>query len=94
MITVMTIQRKQYIAESKNLSMGGIFLLNAKPLPSGTRGLLVFTIESRGAGKNVAFRFKVVRTQPQQDGSSGMGVEFVDMTDDNKRELAEIIGPL
>ena len=90
-ITLMTLQEKSYIAQSENLSLGGMFLLKDEPLPPGTQGLLSLTVETAGTKKDITTKFKVVHNKPSETGAPGMGVAFVDMYEEDRTLLETVL---
>lgn len=65
---------------SRDLSMGGIFLETNKRVPAGTRVELVLTHPI--TKKELSIDSKVART-----AADGLGIEFMDLTDDMRRNL-------
>ncbi len=93
-IVMVTAQKESHVIVSENLSLGGIFLVSENPYPPGTEGLLVITFRKGGVRKDVSTTFRVVHNHPSQQGSRGMGVTFIDMTDESKNLLKKIVDTL
>ena len=85
---------QQLITDSENISTGGVFLLTDEPYPLGTCGLLKIMVGLSDMKKEINSKFIVSHiTQPER-GTEGMGVEFIDMPEDEKVLLEELIGQI
>ena len=90
MITVITEDGKSFISKSDNLSIGGVFLITEKPLPPGTEGVLSLMIDTGKGKKEISSKFKVVHNNSPQKWLTGMGVEFIDLSDEVKAIIPEL----
>jgi len=90
MITVTTQDGKAFIAQSDNLSLGGIFLITGEPLAPGTEGVLTMMVNMGGEKKEISCRFKVVHNNGPQKWLPGMGVEFIDLSDEAKAIIPKL----
>ena len=69
------------VAYAANLSRGGVFLETAELFPVGTN--LVIRLAVREAMPlELAARVAWIRDTPNQDGPVGMGLEFIELTED------------
>jgi c-di-GMP-binding flagellar brake protein YcgR len=90
-ITLITSEEKIYAAQSENLSMGGIFVVSQTPLAPGAQGLLNLTVNVEGLKKDVSTKFRVVHNQRSQNGSEGMGLEFLTLSEQDQAVLNQVI---
>ena len=75
-----------------NLSHAGIFLATHHPLPIGTVARLRFTLPGEG---EIAVKGRVAWINAYRPGGNnpnpGMGVEFLDLTEDHKDKIVRIV---
>jgi uncharacterized protein (TIGR02266 family) len=77
---------------STDVSLGGIFLESDVPLKLGTRVFLSFTL--REAEPPIRATGQVVRVERESSGSLpviGMGVQFLDLSDEAKQQIQKYI---
>ncbi len=72
-----------------NLSAGGMFIRTAEPLPQGSMVYLQFRL--RDGAKLIEGLGRVVRVNPPDHPTPGMGVEFINLDRDSRRLIDEII---
>lgn len=90
-VTLVTLKERVYIYQSENLSMSGIFLESEKPLPPGTEGFLSMIVKNNSNMRKINTRFRVVHNHPGTGGAAGMGVEFVDVENEFRSLLKEML---
>lgn len=79
-----------FYVESSDVSMGGLFLDSDIPLKTGTMMFLSFTIP--GHKRPVRVTGQVVRRGVADvDGSSGMGIRFVGLSEMARKRLEEFL---
>jgi uncharacterized protein (TIGR02266 family) len=79
-----------YAGVSADVSVGGIFVSTKDPLPEGTEVALYFTL---GGGHTLHAEGTVRWTRGRSDDfSSGMGVAFTRLSDDDRRAVADFCG--
>ena len=91
-IILVTRTEQQFITESENICTGGVFVVTDEPMPVGTCGLLKIMVGLSDMKKELNAKFIVSHIAQSDDGSEGMGVEFVDMPRDERVLLEELIG--
>ena len=69
-------------APARNISMGGMFICTTKPHPVGTKVYLQFALESGDIVAEGWGRVSHVSEQGKHE-ERGMGIEFVNIDDDN-----------
>ena len=76
-----------------NISMGGMFIKTANPLPTGTKFDLELSIGKDG--KKISALGEVVWTKEFSTGGdkrpSGMGIRFIELHGDSKKFIKEFI---
>lgn len=91
LVTLSTVYGRSYITQSENISMGGVFLVKDNPLPVNTRGTLAIKFDIATIKKEISSSFRVTHNALSQKGTPGMGVEFIDMSEDDKLILKEVL---
>lgn len=91
-IILVTPTKHQLITDSVNISTGGVFLVTDEPLPVGTCGFLKVMVRLTDMKKEINSKFFVSHTTQSDFGAEGMGIEFIDMPEDQKALLEELIG--
>jgi len=73
-----------------NLSSGGLFISTPEPLSEGTELFLALQLPS---GETVEIKGKVkwVRQNEIEDERAGMGIEFVDLKDEDAGKLKKLL---
>jgi len=77
---------------SSDISAGGMFLQTQEPLPKGTPLDLQFSLPNRN--QPLKFQAEVVRVVPPSPDSplpSGMGIRFVNLAEDIRRQIREFV---
>jgi len=77
---------EQTVSRVRDLNVGGLYILTNQPLPTGERVSVLFSVaegEIRGSA--------TVRNQVPGDG---MGVEFVDMSEESNARLETLVARL
>ncbi len=72
-----------------NISLGGMFIRTTAPRPKGDMIYLHFALDD--GDKLIEGLGKVVHVNPPDHPAPGMGVEFVDLDDNSRRLIDEII---
>lgn len=73
-----------------DLSRGGIFISTPEPLKSGSE--VTLTINSKdGEPVEVKGLVRWLREDEIADGKSGMGIEFVNISNDDRKKIEDII---
>jgi type IV pilus assembly protein PilZ len=86
---------KDFLVEySRNISRGGIFLTTPEPLAEGSKLRLVFYLPD--SSKEINIIGKVIHSLTREKGrlrgqEPGMGIEFIDFSPSNKREISQYI---
>ena len=91
LVTLSTMQGRSYISESENISMGGIFLVKDNPLPVDTRGSLSIKFDIEKVKKEISAKFRVTHNGLSQKGTPGMGIEFIDLSQEDKLVIKEVL---
>jgi uncharacterized protein (TIGR02266 family) len=73
-----------YFRRTGNVSLGGVFFEQSIPHAHGTRVRLRFALPAEGPPLQVAA--EIVNTPVSKDGL-GMGLRFVDLSDDDRKTL-------
>jgi len=73
-----------------DLSRGGIFISTPEPLKSGSEVSLTITSKD-GEPFEVKGLVRWLREDEIADGKSGMGIEFVNISDNDRKKIEEII---
>lgn len=76
---------------SKNLSLGGAFLVSDLLLEKGTRVYLEFTLPNRSILIIVKGEIVWTKDEVEEGASGGMGVRFLNLDSESKRILTEFI---
>ncbi len=85
-------KRDRFMAQSRDVSASGMFLSTTRLYPVGSRARVVLTLPDDPAP--LTCEVEVVRHgDPRRDGTSGMGVRFVDVPDDDRARLERALGP-
>ena len=74
-----------------NLSPGGLFIRTDRPLKRGSTITLDFTIPSIDHHFSMNGRVAWIRNQGDENGLQGRGVEFLDVTEKNTRQLIQFV---
>jgi uncharacterized protein (TIGR02266 family) len=77
---------------SYNLGAGGIFIHTQSILPRGSVVVMNFTLPE--TGEKFEVKGQVMWTQevaPEAEASTGMGVQFMNLSEDQRRILAEYV---
>ncbi|MBN1257681.1 MAG: protein kinase [Planctomycetes bacterium] len=82
-------QQDEYIAKLENLSENGAYILTASPLPPGSFVNLNFEMKP-GAGSRVE-ALGIVRWNDNTPGNIGMGVQFLEVSTNNRRNLNDYV---
>ena len=80
-------ERETYFQRCTNLSAGGLFLDRTIPHPVGTIVRLQFTLPDEAAP--IETRGEIVNAAEGE--RLGMGVKFLDLSDDTKARIAEFV---
>lgn len=80
--------RDLLLSKLQDFSENGAFVSTPKPLPVGTVVNLEFTLESRAARVHV---LGIVRWHSPSSDDPGMGVQFIEVSTDDKRNMREYI---
>ena len=72
-----------------NLSAGGMFLRSQEPLPEGSMVYLQFRL--RDGSPLIEGLGRVVHVNPPEHPVPGMGIEFVNLDDDSRRRIDDIL---
>lgn len=81
-----------YVGFSEDISEGGVFVATYAPRPVGERLSVQFKLP--GQGRVMTVDTEVAWSVPQRedhDGGVGMGLRFVNLTDDDRRALTQFI---
>lgn len=87
-IDVSSEQRAEYMTRVENLSENGAFVLTSTPLPMGTFVKLAFRLE--GGNTRVAV-LGIVRWRDLSPGNVGMGVQFLEVSTSDKKDLRSYV---
>lgn len=87
MVTVISSSGKSFISHSENLSTSGIFVVLDDPLPVGEHGLLSVIFDGQSRKQEIHYKFEVTHTHSTCNGSIGMGLRFLDLTEGEKQLL-------
>ena len=74
---------------TKDLSVGGIFLLTEEDIPIGTN--LDLEIAVQGMKDLIKLKGKVVRAEREGEKLVGFGVQFVDVARDDSKKLKKLL---
>jgi len=80
-----------------DVSMNGVFVLTAKPMPIGTKGKFVMTLSVGMRQEDIKGDFEVVRVVSLDEGLSdtergaGMGLKFTFLEPDSSELLFQVI---
>jgi len=77
---------------SKNLSLGGAFLVSDLLLETGTRVYLEFTLPHRPTLIIVKGEIVWAKDEVEEEVSGGMGIKFLNLDSESKKYLTEFIG--
>jgi len=82
-----------HYAETRDISMNGLFLVSDTTYPIGTIGHLTITLSSGQERLRISARCEVTRvtTSNAQSEPSGFGVKFLDLDTDSSISLFNII---
>lgn len=72
-----------------NISLGGIFIRTREPRDRGSMIYLQFRLKD--GSKLIEGLGKVVHVNPPESPAPGMGVEFVNLDDESRRLIKEIV---
>lgn len=90
-VTLITLKERSFVSQSENLSLSGQYLVKENPLPPGTRGLLTMNIITGQSKKNISSEFEVIHNHINREGIPGMGIKFIEMSEENKEFIALLI---
>jgi Tfp pilus assembly protein PilZ len=93
-VIVVTSTEQQFIADSENICTGGMFLVTDEPFSVGTCGLLKMIVGLSDMKKEINSKFVVSHVTQHESGAEGMGVEFVDMPENERVLLEQLIGDI
>jgi serine/threonine protein kinase/DNA-directed RNA polymerase subunit RPC12/RpoP len=79
---------RDYLARLTDLSENGAFVSNTDPLPVGTFVRLNFALEGSGGRVNV---LGLVRWRDERPGHSGMGVQFLEVSTEDRGNLTRFV---
>lgn len=74
-----------------NLSPGGLFIRTNRLLERGTTITLGFTIPSIDHHFNMNGRVAWIKNRKNEQGFQGMGIEFLDVTEENAKQLTQFV---
>jgi len=78
---------------TRDINEGGLFIETEKPRPAGTEVTMYFHLP--GTDQRIQTVGRVVRISPGDDHSPpGMGIEFDDLTDDDRTKINSIVRAL
>jgi uncharacterized protein (TIGR02266 family) len=78
------------LSSTVDLSRGGIFISTPEPLESGSE--VTLSINSpEGESIEVKGLVRWLREDEVADGKTGMGIEFTDITDSDRKKIEDII---
>ncbi|MCB9557167.1 MAG: PilZ domain-containing protein [Deltaproteobacteria bacterium] len=81
--------RELYFQRGGNISVGGIYLKHTVPHPLGTKVALRFTLP--GDSSAIEVKGEIVNIA-EEESELGMGVKFVQISDENRRRIEAFIG--
>ena len=79
----------KFCYSSKDISQTGMFLETMTPL--GIDDVLNLEFNMPGVEKSITVSAKVVRITKNGDSGDGMGVEFIELNDDDKKFVNEFV---
>ena len=79
----------KFCYSTRDLSESGMFLETITPLK--VNSILKLEFSMPGTDKSISVSAKVVRTREEGDLNDGMGVEFIDLTDDDKEFIKKFV---
>lgn len=91
---MITSRERRWLAECRNLSVGGVFVVTDDPLPEGAEGLLVLTAKRDGRVQDLAAGFRVARVSRPPAEVPGMGLQFTRMEANTRRALEALVANL
>lgn len=74
---------------TKDLSIGGVFLMSDREVPIGTIVNLELAIS--GVKELISIRGKVVRIEKKEGKVLGLGIQFLDVDDDVGRNIRKLL---
>jgi len=78
---------------TRDINEGGLFIETDNPRPAGTLVSMVFNLP--GSDEPIRTEGRVVRINAGEDGlMQGMGIEFDDLSDDDRRRIDQLVRTL
>jgi len=74
---------------TKDLSIGGVYLLTEEDIPIGT--ILNLEISVQGLKQLLILKGKVVRVEKKEGKTNGVGIQFIDIADEDMENLKTIL---
>ena len=90
-VTLVTEDEQSFIVKSENLSIGGVYIITEYDLPKGSEGHIILVINQNNEKRCLSAEYIVVHNRLSLNGLKGIGIEFTDISLENKRILRELI---
>lgn len=81
-----------YSGLSNDISEGGLFVATYNLLPGGTEMEIIFSLPDKGQPIRALARVMWIREHlPDSDGHPGMGLEFVELREEDRRRIVNFV---